>query len=68
MRQILLHSSTFFLKRMLNFSFHIFNSQIWLNQLKDECHLDYITKLGKKKKPIQIMIHPYTSMDVILLV
>jgi len=33
------------------FSFHIFNSQIWLNQLMDNHHLSYITKLwGKKRK------------------
>jgi hypothetical protein len=26
------------------FSFNIFNSQIWLNQLMDDCHLSYMTK------------------------
>ncbi len=33
------------------FFFHIFNSQIWLNQLMDNHHLSYIIKLwGKKRK------------------
>jgi len=31
------------------FAFNIFNSQIWLNQLMDDCHLSYITKLRSKK-------------------
>jgi hypothetical protein len=32
------------------FSFHIFNSQIWLNLLMDDHHLSYIKKLTKKRK------------------
>jgi len=41
------------------FFFHSFNSQIWLNQLMDNHHLSYITKLwGKKRKKNLLPIAP----------
>jgi hypothetical protein len=47
LKKVHTHTHTNILKN----SFHFWlNNQIWLDFLLDNCHLSYITKIGKKKK------------------